>query len=344
MVAVAGPQITVAGDATGVASVGSVFMITPPPGVDMFTRAEETNPLAANSRYLWAGGFYFPPQVGVLTTPPGGGLLGIYGRQPGSNLDSTYYFWNRVYDPHMGRWTTPDPAAKPWTNLQSYVSESPIGRSDLAGLNGLRPHLSGTPEDRKIVYVTPWDSDLPKKTSASAEPTLVLHGTADLELEITWTEVVPPCSEGGRPHIRDLKMPYGPADNWFEYYFMGPIGLIEALGGFGPVKGAAKLADKAKVPIPAINTLEMQWDVKIAAEHMHTTECTDEKGRKGVQHTYKARIALVYTPEFLTAGAGKAKPPGVKGYEKEVDSFWIEVPGPCCPSKCEDSEDVEEDH
>ncbi len=44
---------------------------------------------------------------------------------------STY---NRIYDINTGRWTSPDPAASPWSNLQDYVGGNPISRSDPSGL------------------------------------------------------------------------------------------------------------------------------------------------------------------------------------------------------------------
>ncbi len=45
-----------------------------------------------------------------------------------------YYCWNRMYDPLIGRWTSPDPAATPWETLNSYVSDSPVNSSDPSGL------------------------------------------------------------------------------------------------------------------------------------------------------------------------------------------------------------------
>jgi hypothetical protein len=39
-----------------------------------------------------------------------------------------------MYNPTTGRWTTPDPAAAPWTNLQTYVGENPLTWSDPSGL------------------------------------------------------------------------------------------------------------------------------------------------------------------------------------------------------------------
>ena len=45
-----------------------------------------------------------------------------------------YHCWNRVYDIQTGRWTTPDPAASPWSNLQGYVGSNPVSRTDPSGL------------------------------------------------------------------------------------------------------------------------------------------------------------------------------------------------------------------
>ncbi len=45
-----------------------------------------------------------------------------------------YYCWNRTYDINTGRWTTPDPVATPWWNLQDYCSTKPNRNSDPSGL------------------------------------------------------------------------------------------------------------------------------------------------------------------------------------------------------------------
>lgn len=41
----------------------------------------------------------------------------------------------QIHDINTGRWTTPDPAASPWSNLQDYVGNNPISRSDPSGLS-----------------------------------------------------------------------------------------------------------------------------------------------------------------------------------------------------------------
>jgi hypothetical protein len=65
------------------------------------------------------------------TAPPFGT---IYGRQPGPNLKGDYYCWNRIYDPNVGRWTSPDPANRPWGNLQDYVGSRVPSHLDATGL------------------------------------------------------------------------------------------------------------------------------------------------------------------------------------------------------------------
>jgi RHS repeat-associated protein len=45
-----------------------------------------------------------------------------------------YHCWNRELDLQTGRWTTPDPAASPWANLQSYAENDPTCTSDPVGL------------------------------------------------------------------------------------------------------------------------------------------------------------------------------------------------------------------
>src|SRR5690606_6855633 len=57
-----------------------------------------------------------------------------YGRQTADNLVGGYYCWNRRYDPTIGRWTTPDPAVRPWWNLSEVVAQSPTQASDPTGL------------------------------------------------------------------------------------------------------------------------------------------------------------------------------------------------------------------
>ncbi len=46
-----------------------------------------------------------------------------------------YYCWNRMYDPLIGRWTSPDPAAEPWENLHDFALAKPLSFSDSSGLS-----------------------------------------------------------------------------------------------------------------------------------------------------------------------------------------------------------------
>ncbi len=49
------------------------------------------------------------------------------------NKLGNYYCWNRIYEPSTGRWTTPDPAASPWANLNC-CGHNLLQRSDPSGL------------------------------------------------------------------------------------------------------------------------------------------------------------------------------------------------------------------
>ena len=49
-------------------------------------------------------------------------------------ISGWYYCWNRMYDPQLGRFTSPDPAASPWSNLTDYTYSSPAIRTDPSGL------------------------------------------------------------------------------------------------------------------------------------------------------------------------------------------------------------------
>ncbi|MCC6464939.1 MAG: hypothetical protein IT463_06310, partial [Planctomycetes bacterium] len=126
--------VTVAGDATGLAAAGDVFRIVPPAGVSLSTGAlAKALDSGANTfddpgcMWLWSGYRYVPPQAGHSISGT------TYGAQPGGNFLGQYYCWNRVYDVLTARWTTPDPAASPWTNLNGYVG-NPIQQTDPSGL------------------------------------------------------------------------------------------------------------------------------------------------------------------------------------------------------------------
>lgn len=138
-------QIVVAGNATQLAHglipqlpldpiLGTFYCIVWPVGVDPATgtlaHADPCNPA---SRLLFAGYYYMPPVAGT-TVPPSGGSPGVYGKQTGDNYGGDYYCVNRIFDPGSGRWTTPDPAASPSSNLQDYVGSNPIQGTDPSGL------------------------------------------------------------------------------------------------------------------------------------------------------------------------------------------------------------------
>ena len=108
----------------------STYCIITPSGVNPETGATETDSSVSSSRYPWGGGRYMPPIVGFDI---GGGV--IEGAQPGNNKSGQHQMHNRIYDINTGRWTSPDPAASPWSNLNSYVGQNPISRSDPSGLN-----------------------------------------------------------------------------------------------------------------------------------------------------------------------------------------------------------------
>jgi len=80
------------------------------------------------------------PLVGVHLEQGEQGVpeTGTYGAQPGPNKSGQYQAWHRFYNPTTGRWTTPDPAAAPWTNLVGYVGGNPASGSDPTGLDQLR--------------------------------------------------------------------------------------------------------------------------------------------------------------------------------------------------------------
>ncbi|MBK8205155.1 MAG: hypothetical protein IPK87_00045 [Planctomycetes bacterium] len=125
------------GDADTLATSGSTYRIHAPPGVDRATGALITGMEEAGSQWLWAGYEYVPPMVGFAD--PAGQDPGTYGAQSGGNKVGSYHCWNRVYDPQTGRWTTPDPAQTPVQNLLVYVWSSPLGLSDVSGLEPSKP-------------------------------------------------------------------------------------------------------------------------------------------------------------------------------------------------------------
>ncbi|GIK53094.1 MAG: hypothetical protein BroJett014_20670 [Planctomycetota bacterium] len=128
--------LTVAGDARGVASSGSQYIVYAAPFVNPTHGAWQTDPHKGGTRYLWAGYRYQPPQMGFWVDPPGAAGLGVYGASTGTNRLGQYYCWNRLYDVNLGRWTTPDPLAQ-YDNLQIYINGKPAGQIDATGLKTL---------------------------------------------------------------------------------------------------------------------------------------------------------------------------------------------------------------
>jgi RHS repeat-associated protein len=135
--------ITVRGDATSQVPSTSKgptwYFIIPPVGVDKETAALDPSPEAYPSRYLAFHYRYMPPMAGVSITSAQNSSVteGIHGYQEGLNHQGQYQAWHRYYNPTTGRWTTPDPAAAPWTNLVGYVGANPLSFTDPSGRSGL---------------------------------------------------------------------------------------------------------------------------------------------------------------------------------------------------------------
>lgn len=128
-----GNWVRVKGDADTLVTTGSTYRLHAPPGVDRATGALITGLEEAGSHWLWSGYEYVPPMVGFAD--PAGQDPGIYGAQSGGNKLGSYHCWNRVYDVHTGRWTTPDPAESPWSNLWAYAGGRPTLGTDPTGLD-----------------------------------------------------------------------------------------------------------------------------------------------------------------------------------------------------------------
>jgi YD repeat-containing protein len=140
-------QVIVAGDATGLAHglipqppldpiLGTFYTIIWPAGVDPATGTlAHANPCEPVSRLLFAGYYYMPPVAGTKIAPDGTTGTTTYGQQPGGNHHGDYYCWNRVYAQKNGVWTTPDPRATPWANLNDYVGSGTLHHSDPTGLD-----------------------------------------------------------------------------------------------------------------------------------------------------------------------------------------------------------------
>jgi RHS repeat-associated protein len=156
--------ITVRGDATSQipsTSKGPTwYFIIPPVGVDKepqgtpATAALDLGTHAYPSLYLAFHYRYVKPQAGVYVTTKQNSSLkqdGVYGAQlKGQNHQGQYQAWHRMYNPTTGRWTTPDPAAMPWTNLVGYVGENPVSESDPTGLSGTT--VAGPPTGTSVSY------------------------------------------------------------------------------------------------------------------------------------------------------------------------------------------------
>lgn len=129
-------EIVVRGRADDLASSGDRFFIQVPPqfvndpddgtGQDAYTAPDR-----GGSRYLYAGYRY------EMRRP--GGALGS--PQPNAGW---YYCWNRMYDPLIGRWTSPDPLSELSENINEYVSGSPLLMVNTSGLTAEKiPALPG---------------------------------------------------------------------------------------------------------------------------------------------------------------------------------------------------------
>ena len=111
-------EIEVQGNAENLGSIGNIYRLAPAPGccVTHGTLSEPENQGARTfedpgTMWLWSGYQYVPPQVGLNISGT------AEGEQSGSNKLGNYHCWNRVYDVHVARWTTPDPTGGPASNL-----------------------------------------------------------------------------------------------------------------------------------------------------------------------------------------------------------------------------------
>ena len=129
-------KLYVAGDVTSLLTTTERrFHLYAPPGTDRIMLREgarKDTGLAESSMHLFAGYRYQAPSTGVWD------FLGndLAGEQADSKLNKAglYYLHNRMYDPTMGRFLTPDPLAAPFYNLYEYASHRPLDLSDPTGL------------------------------------------------------------------------------------------------------------------------------------------------------------------------------------------------------------------
>ncbi len=63
-----------------------------------------------------------------------------------------YHCWNREYDPATGRWTTPDPAASPFSNLNEYAEARPTALIDSSGLWIISKGLTSVRTGLQVIY------------------------------------------------------------------------------------------------------------------------------------------------------------------------------------------------
>lgn len=129
-------KLHVAGDVEALVSVGDTrFHLYAPPGTDRQLQRKlgrGDSALGEGSLHLFAGYRYQPPQTGIYDFS-GDELVGE--QDPGKlNKAGLYYVFNRVFDPALARFITPDPLAAPLYNLYEYASHRPLDLSDPAGL------------------------------------------------------------------------------------------------------------------------------------------------------------------------------------------------------------------
>jgi RHS repeat-associated protein len=156
IVGVDGELLIVSGDVSALVTAEETeFCIIHPVGVNPQNGATQTNPCQPESRYLWGGGYYLPPIVGFEMDHEG--VFGIHGQQPGQNKSGQHYMWNRRYDIHMGRWTSPDPVQSPEWNLNLYCHSDPLRRLDPTGLRAAKtpPEVHSSAEQDIDVQTEP---------------------------------------------------------------------------------------------------------------------------------------------------------------------------------------------
>ena len=138
-------------NATTLTAAGKTFRLCPPPFVDAQTGTLGSRDASGNVTFahaktqaarLWAGYRYTPPRVGFWNWDST-----VIAAQTGSVKLGSHHTDNREYDIYTGRWTTPDPAASPWSNLWDYVGSRPLDRTDPSGLDDGEPMVPGIEED-----------------------------------------------------------------------------------------------------------------------------------------------------------------------------------------------------